>query len=307
MSVSVLDRPVSVSPTADTLLPHPKPAAKASLAAPSYAYHDAGNVNVGSSKSQSGLVFGEQSQPAHHHHAAHHSHPSVAPNPASHQGMMQQLHNWLGQWYGGHRPPMNAHGPHPFRPGKPDATYAQKSNDQLAQSLLENFKAFTGSPHSMSLSSSSIRDMAQKSLGWNPAMNQNIRLARELMRRPDLMDALDRNPGTGALDGQIDKQQLGQIIGDANPYKYKNDKQIAQEMLIHFNQLKERFGGREININDLKTLASRPLTGNPAIDHLIQLGQAAVARSYLMTKMDNLFSNQGDGLISRNALRKLSR
>ena len=43
-------------------------------------------------------------------------------------------------------------------------------------------------------------------------MNENIRLANELLRRPELMAALDRHGSTGALDGLVDRHSLNAVI-----------------------------------------------------------------------------------------------
>ncbi|SEE43282.1 type III secretion effector protein [Pseudomonas costantinii] len=281
MSISTLDTPVSVSSTTDTSQFNPKPDAKASRPAPAAPSYDGGNNTGGvnfSRENQAGPMFGDRHPPTHrhsdHNHFAHHQNTS-AMTPALPQGLLQQLQQWLGQWFVGQRPPMHSHcdsapprpdpsigkphpHPHPHLPVKPGPNYSTKSNEQLGQALLDNFKAFSGSSQSMTMNTSAIKEMAGRPLGRNPVMNQNIQLARELMRRPEVIAAFDRNSGTGALDGQIDKRQLGSVIRDDNLFKYKTDKEIGQEMLSHFNQLKEGFGGREINIRDLKNWPLNP-------------------------------------------------
>ena len=121
-------------------------------------------------------------------------------------------------------------------------------------------------------------------------MNENIRLAKALLQRPELLDALDRHSTTGALDGLIDRKKLGMVINDNNYFRYNNDKQLAQEMLEHFDDLKGGRGGRELKITDLRKLAAQSLTGDASKDHLIQLAQEVLKRSHLLKLMDNLAS-----------------
>lgn len=75
-------------------------------------------------------------------------------------------------------------------------------------------------------------------------MNENIRLANELLRRPELMAAMDRHSSTGALDGLIDRQKLNMVIKGENYFKYKTDKELAGELLDHFDELKKRSGAQ---------------------------------------------------------------
>lgn len=320
MSVSALDRSVSASSATDTAPLNPKPDAKASRHAPatlSFTSQSAVNVNFNSSANQAGPTFDGNQRPSECH--THHPHFAFQPNkppmssPAVQQGFMQQLQQLINQWFGGQRPP--AHNPcnnapprpHPPGAGRPTPDYSTKSNEQLGQALLDNFKAFTGSSQSKTMHTSAIAAMARRALGSDPAMNQNIQLAKELMRRPDVLAAFDRNAGTGVKDGWVDKQQLGALIRDDNFFKYKNDKEVAGEMLNHFDALKSRFSRGEIDVRGLRKLASEPLTGNSQRDHLVQLAQTVLKRSELLTKMDNLASEDADGRISKQALEQLSR
>jgi len=284
MSVSALDTSVSVSSTTDTALADSKPEARANRSfsvAPSYDSHSAGNVSYNLSVNVSGPVFGVHQQTAQGHTDHHHWAPAMT-HSASQQGFMQQFQHAMGHWFGRQRPDAHAHHngvpptPVPVGSGKPDLVYAHKSNDQLAQLLLNNFAAFTGSSHSKTLSARTLKDMAAKQLGSDPKLNENIRTAREVLRRTGMMDA---------LGSRTDLHTLAKLIRDDNPFKYKDDKQIAQEMLNHFNQLKD-YVGHEINIKDLQTLGKTPTTGIPSIDHLIQLSKAFTGRGGSLKKMD---------------------
>jgi hypothetical protein len=149
--------------------------------------------------------------------------------------------------------------------------------------------------------------MADRPLTGNPQMDANIRLAKELMRRPDLLRALDRNMSTGASDGRLSKDDILSVIGSDNPFKLKDDKQLVKEMLGHFQQLKGSGRGDTIKLDKLKELAAQPLTGNSSTDHLIQLAKEVMSRSILQGQMDNVDEWQRDGKISRRELLKLLR
>ena len=118
-----------------------------------------------------------------------------------------------------------------------------KNREELAQQLLDNFNAFRDPKKPGYVSVDSILAMAKRGWSPNPAMNENIRLANELLRRPELMAAMDRHSSTGALDGLIDRQKLNMVIKGENYFKYKTDKELAGELLDHFDELKKRSGG----------------------------------------------------------------
>jgi len=71
--------------------------------------------------------------------------------------------------------------------------------------------------------------MAERPLTGNPQMDANIRLAKELLRRPELVRALDRNMSTGASDGRLSRDDIMSVIGSDNPFKLKDDKQLIKK------------------------------------------------------------------------------
>ncbi|UII73404.1 type III secretion effector protein [Pseudomonas sp. HN11] len=307
MSVSTLDSSPSASSTREFAPTSPKPQAKASdsaLAAPSFSGQSPARVSFSSRESQAGPVFGDaqaQTDRSSLQHAA------VLP------GVMDKLKHWMGNWFGGHRPPMHSGcnnppprpnpgwsnppprpmptlgRPHPTQPGRPDPHYSLKNNEQLAQQLLDNFDAFRDPKNPGYVSVDSIHAMANRGWSSDPVMNENIRLAKELLRRPKLIDAADRHSTTGALDGLIDRQKLGMIIRGDNYFKYASDKQLVQEMLDHFKELKGGQWGPYLRVKDLERLAARPLTGDSARDHLTQLAQEFLKRSDLVEEMADWF------------------
>lgn len=182
-----------------------------------------------------------------------------------------------------------------------------KNNEELAQQLLNNFDAFRDRKNPGYVSVDSIHAMAKKGWSPNPVTNANIRLANELLRRPELMSALDRHTSTGALDGLIDRQNVSSVIRGENGFKYKSDKELAGEMLEHFDDLKSNPHAQELSFNDLRRWAAQRPNGHASRNHLIQLAQEVLKRSDMLTKMDNLAGRDNDGRISRHALHYLSR
>ncbi|WP_246355598.1 hypothetical protein [Pseudomonas reactans] len=192
-------------------------------------------------------------------------------------------------------------------PVLPDPHYSKQSNEQLAQALLNNYGAFRGRWPSRSVTQQSLEKMANRPLTGNPSTDANIRLANELLRRPGLLQSLDRNGSTGGLDGRLSKDDIRSFVQSDNPLKSKDDKQLIQEMLNNFNALKGGYFSSTIKLKDLHARAMQPLTGNPYNDHLIQLAREVMARSNLMSAMDNVHSWQRDGKISRQELYALLR
>ncbi|MDD0988301.1 hypothetical protein [Pseudomonas shahriarae] len=206
----------------------------------------------------------------------------------------------------GGKPPLpGSPPPRPF-PQQPDPIYSKRSHDQLAQQLLDNFKAFNDPKNPDYITPQGLKAKAETPLTKYPHKNQDIRLAREIMKRPDLLKALDRDGRTGGLDAQISRQNIYDVIRSDNPLKYKDDEQLAKDMLKNFNQLKGSFWSKDIKVADLNARAQRPLTGNPHRDQLTHLAREVFNRSNLLQQMDNVASPDYDGRISKRGLKKLS-
>jgi hypothetical protein len=185
-------------------------------------------------------------------------------------------------------------------PERPDPYYSKLSNQQLAQALLTNYGALKGGQYSRQVTRESLQKMADQL-----PVDANVRLAKELLRRPDLIRALDRNMSTGASDGRLSREDILSVIRSDNPFKLKDDKELVKEMLGHFDELKRKLRGKSITLDNLKELAKQPLTGNPATDHLIELVKEVASRSILQGRMDNVDEWQRDGKISRRELLQL--
>ncbi len=190
--------------------------------------------------------------------------------------------------------------------GRPDPLYAGKTNEELAKHLLDNFDSF-GGRGAQYVTPKNLENMAGRPLTGHAATDHNIRAAREILKRPGLVDALDRHSSTGQLDGLIDKLKITMIINSTNPFKYHDDKQLAQAMLERFGDLKSGFWNPAIEIDGLRRRAAKPLTGRPQTDALIQLAREITQRSDLLQKMDNTGSRPHDGRIHKDALDWLSR
>lgn len=67
----------------------------------------------------------------------------------------------------------------------------------MAQQLLDNFKAFNDPKNPDYITPQGLKAKAETPLTKYPHKNQDIRLAREIMKRPDLLKALDRDGRTG--------------------------------------------------------------------------------------------------------------
>ncbi|SUD31669.1 type III secretion effector protein [Pseudomonas fluorescens] len=234
--------------------------------------------------SMKGFFF--PARPPHHGHLPHcphpiHGHPPHRPHP---------IHG---------NPP-----PRPF-PQQPDPHYSKRSHEQLAQQLLDKFNVFMDPKNPGYVTRQSLSNMAARPLTGNPTMDQNIRLAREIEKRPELMTALDRDGRTGVLDGRFSRQNINDVVRSSNPLKFQDDKQLASAMLENFNTLKGGFWSQTIKIADLRALAQRPLTGNVQQDQLSLLAKEVVSRSSLLQQMDNSSGYPYDGRITRQTLRKL--
>ncbi|MGY2273645.1 MULTISPECIES: hypothetical protein [Pseudomonas] len=187
-------------------------------------------------------------------------------------------------------------------PTLPDPYYSKQSNEQLAQGLLNNYDAFKGRWPSRYVTQQSLQQTANKPLTGNPYKDPNIRLANEVLKRPGLLQSLDRNGSTGAVDGRLTKGDITSFVRSNNPLKLSDDKQIIQDVLNNFNALKGGYFSSTIKLRDLNARAMQPLTGNPYNDHLTQLSREVMTRSDLRSAMDNIYSWQRDGRISRQEL-----
>ncbi|TFY91509.1 hypothetical protein DYL61_18745 [Pseudomonas nabeulensis] len=173
--------------------------------------------------------------------------------------------------------------------------------------LLDNFDAFKDPKQPWFVTTQTISDMAGKALTGDAAQDRNILLARELMRRPDLVNAMDRHSTTGALDGLIDRRKIQMTLNSQSPLKYKDDKQLASEMLDHFDALRDPRYPDYISIDKLRGLAQWP-TDDPVHGRLAWIAQEVLKRSEVKDQMD-AGDNWGgaDGWIKKSTLESMSR
>lgn len=264
-----------------------------------------GNVNFHSQGSQTGPVFGNPQFPANAHpHAAHHFH---GPNQgAALQTIFQQVSQILGQWFGGQRPqrPDTSIGnPYPPAPRNPDSRYTSQSNQELLGQLRDSFPAFQD-PETRGFTSKRIYEIASEPLRGGRNTKHEIRLANELLRRPELLKSLDRS-STGTLDGMFNLTNLFSVLYDSNPFKFTTDKDLAGETLKHFAELRGGAYGQTLSFLQLKEIEKRQWSGNPTQDHVTQLAREVLRRREVLSAMDNSLSDSNDGSISRAGLLKL--
>ncbi|MFP5499608.1 type III secretion protein [Pseudomonas sp. SDT2931_S440] len=235
-------------------------------------------------------------------------------------GLIGQLQDFLHKLFNPFRPhpgygrpdpsiplrPLPGHcRPTPCKPdpgyGRPDPHFSRQTPDQLGNLLKNKFDAFTvpGQPF---ITKQSLEEMAGRRLTNDQDRNENILLARELLRHPDVIQAFDRAGRTGDLDGRISRRDLNAVLDSGNALKYKTDKQLAEQMLKDFDALKGIWS-RSISIKDLKKLAASS-SSDPKQQRLIELAKEVTQRSSLLTLMDSL--DRYDGKIGRAALRHLS-
>jgi hypothetical protein len=347
MSVSSFDTQVSASSTSGLSLATSTPEVKSAQSMTALNGQSPANVSFLSQESQGGPVFGGYSSSAAGQRGADHvlRHPSAPATQGLMAAVKHWMGPWFPGHRppcgnppprpnpgcgnppprpnpgcgnppprpnpGCGNPPPRPHPtvckPYPTPPCGPDPYYSRKNNEELAKELHRNFDAFRDPRNPGFVSVDSIRAMAEKGWSRDPATNANIRLAKELLRRPDLMSALDRNPSTGSLDGLINVKNVRDVIKGDNYFKYDSDKQLAAEMLTHFNQLKYDPRAPELSFRDLQRRASQPLTGNAAQDHLTHLALEILKRTDVLKKMDNVAGRDNDRRISWQALYQLSR
>lgn len=184
--------------------------------------------------------------------------------------------------------------------------YSTKSNDDLAKMLLDQFDAFKPGSRGY-ITTQDISNMAGRQLTGDPSQDRPIRLARELMsdRRRELVNAMDRHSTTGALDGIIDQQKIRMTLSSQSPLKYYDDWQLADDMLQHFDQLKDPRNPQYISIEKLRGLAQWP-TSDPVHGRLAWIAQEVLKRSQVKDGMDGGDAWGKDEWIHIDTLRRMS-
>lgn len=310
MSVSSFDTSAHASPMHDhtpsnTAAPASRHAPTAQPTLGGYGGYG-GNVNFHSQGSQTGPMFGHPQFPANAHlHAAQHYH---GPNQgAAPQTIFQQLSQMIGQWFGGQRPQRpgtSIDNPYPAAPRNPDPRYASQSNEGLLGQLRDNFSAFQDPRTPGFASGAQIYALASQPWSLDRNTNDNIRLANELLRRPELMKSLDRS-SNGTLDGLFNLTNLFSTLYASNPFKFTTDKDLAGDVLNHFAELRGAGYGDALSFSELKRIEARGWSGNPTQDHVTQLAQEVLRRREVLSAMDNAMGVDNDGYISRAGLLQL--
>ncbi|WP_338490420.1 type III secretion effector protein [Pseudomonas trivialis] len=291
MSVSTTDPSVSTSSFHGHSQTNARPedaAPRSSPAASSVIGQKATNVSFHFHQNHGGPVFGQPPTTAPYQHQ--HAEPQrPAPSMWGLLAMVNNLMSLLG--FG--RPPQLA-------------GVSTKNNEQLAQMLFNNFDAFRDPKKPSYVSLDSIRTMSKKAWTSDPVMNQNILLAREMLKRPALMRGLDQDKFTGAQDGLISLQNLAAVSRGDTYFKYKSDKELVGSIFQHFNELKMP-GAQDLQISDLARWAAEPLMGKDHQDDLIQMAREILKRSQLLENLNAFQLGSNGDTISLSALYHLSR
>ncbi|MBP1123866.1 MULTISPECIES: type III secretion effector protein [Pseudomonas] len=291
MSVSTTDPSVSTSSFHSHSQANARPeeaAKRSSPAAPSVNGQKMANVSFHFHQNQAGPVFGQAQTTAHIQHQ-----PAEPQRPApSMWGLLAMVSN-LMSLLGFARPPLLA-------------GLSTQNNEQLAQMLFNNFDAFRDPKKPSYVSFDSIRTMAKKAWTSDPVMNQNILLAREMLKRPALMRGLDQDKFTGAQDGLIRLQDLAAVSRGDTYFKYKGDKELVGSIFQHFNELKSP-GAQDLRISDLARWAAEPLMGKGHQDDLIQMAREILKRSQLLENINAFQLGSGGDTLMLSALYHLSR
>ncbi|WP_248487481.1 type III secretion effector protein [Pseudomonas sp. CYM-20-01] len=301
MSVSTLDALASASTTSNRALADAKPQAKPAGPAPtalSFNDHGAASVSFHSNEHRSGPVFGNAQPAIERHFPGQHS----AFMPLS---LLDRLREWMASLFAGHRPSMRpgcgnppprpnpgwsnppprpnptVGKPCPTRPCESDADYSLKSRKQLMGLMRDNFPAFQDPRYPGYLSVDSLKAKANRPLlpeygpnkEENKKKNQETLLARQVLKDPKLMDAIFRNPVTGARERLASPQRLDMLAKREDYFTYYSEKQLRQEVREHW--------GRNPRIEVLQRSANRPLTGDSDKDH-----QTLLARELLFLRSD---------------------
>ncbi|WP_426127435.1 hypothetical protein [Pseudomonas sp. DWP1b1] len=179
--------------------------------------------------------------------------------------------------------------PNPGPPPRPSPSlpYFRQDNDQLAGALFNKYDALEKRLYSSGgVTASNIENMAK---GF--PFRDDVRLAKEIVKRPGLLDALRRNAGTGDLDNRISKDDLVNFMQSKNPLKISSDRSLIQEMVREFPKLTGS-DPNSISFWELRSRSNQPLTGISSTDRLIQLSQEVMARSSLKSSMDSIVRNE---------------
>lgn len=196
--------------------------------------------------------------------------------------------------------PCNGKPPERPTPCKPEPCRYER-NDELARELLDNFDAFRDSSCRTYITKQDIERVAGQRPTGIEATDKNIRLARALLQRPELIQAIDRHSTTGALNDKIYRREIEMTLGSQSPMKYLDDKQLAQQMFKHFEDLQDCDNPEYISLDKLRR-SSPPLSGYPA-----WIAQEILKRSDTLAALDGGDHWGKDGWIHKDTLRQMAR
>ncbi|MGF6095057.1 hypothetical protein [Pseudomonas sp. 18175] len=194
--------------------------------------------------------------------------------------------------------------PKPCRPEPPEPCRYER-NDKLLEELVKNFGEFQKLSCKSYITTNDIKEMAREPFGESDKKDQSIHLAQALLKHPELINAIDRHSTTGALDEIIDLQKIEMTLNSKSPYKYFDDKYLADEIFKHFSEFTSMKSSDYISVRKLKRIASQS-TELPGSAHLTWMAQELLKRSETLEKLDDdVFWGKGKW-IHKDALLRMS-
>lgn len=188
-------------------------------------------------------------------------------------GVMSNFKLFVRHCFGAQRPPR----PDPL-PCRPCYGFGNKSNADLSRMLLDRFDDFKA-PNGF-ITKGGLKDMAGKPLTGDYEKDQNIRLARELMRRGDLVDDMDRHHITGGLDGLIDRNNLNITM-----FKNQNDKELARELMRDVDLFKAPQWPFHLSLEKLHEVANWTVTRHPYFGRQAWLAKELLRRPDMLDRL----------------------
>ncbi|MHA6576461.1 hypothetical protein [Pseudomonas yamanorum] len=206
---------------------------------------------------------------------------------------------------------------HPVRP--PTNPFEQYSDSAVASAFGHHFQSFKH-PTTPNATVGKIRQVAAQSLTGDAAKDRVTMLAREVIKRDNVLDALDSVDDKGVRDGVIGPwnpklaaEQLSNCHTPPPPPKpccakpfNIYDRMPDSSLALAFGNNYKAFGKPENGVADVEqiyNIAGRQLSGNWAEDNMTLLAREIVKRSHVSHALDSIDDNgRQDGIIGyRNA------
>ncbi|QDG55286.1 hypothetical protein [Pseudomonas sp. NIBRBAC000502773] len=191
------------------------------------------------------------------------------------RGGMGSFKQFIRHCFGAQRPPR----PDPI-PSWPGHGFGSKSNAELSRMLLDRFDDFKEPHHPGIITKDGLKNMAGKPLTGDYAKDQNILLARELMKRGDLVDDMDRHHITGGLDGLIDRNNLNITM-----FENQNDNALTRELMRDVDLFKDPQRPGHLSLEKLHEVANWTVTRHPYFGRQAWLAKELLRRPEMLDRL----------------------